>query len=261
MNPSPLLAFALVALVTVATPGPTVMLALSNGSRHGMRLAAVGVAGAVLSDLVLIAAVALGLGALLAASESAFSVLKWLGVAYLVYLGMGLLRSRGPADPSPGEAVGESARHAGRVFAKSLFVALGNPKGYLFFSALLPQFVSPSAPQLPQYLWLACTFALIDLAIMFGYAMVGARRAQPARRRRELAEQALRRHPAGLGGVSGGPAARAASVKTRAGMPAGAWATGPSVRRPTIARRLRRSESGSRGRPRTGRAGRRQHAR
>ncbi len=176
MNPSSLLAFALVALVTVATPGPTVLLAMSTGSRHGMRLAAVGIAGAVLSDFVLITTVALGLGALLAASELAFSVLKWLGVAYLVYLGVGLLRSRGSADLSPGEAGDDKARrHAGRVFSKSLFVALGNPKGYLFFSALLPQFVSPSAPQLPQYLSLACTFALIDLAIMFGYATMGAR--------------------------------------------------------------------------------------
>jgi arginine exporter protein ArgO len=83
MNTSTLLAFALVALVTVVTPGPTVLLALNNGSRHGLRMAATGVLGAVLSDFVLIAAVALGLGALLAASELAFGVLKWLGVVYL----------------------------------------------------------------------------------------------------------------------------------------------------------------------------------
>lgn len=90
-----LLVFALVAFVAIVTPGPTVLLALTNGSRHGVRASFAGMLGAVLSDFVLIAAVALGLGALLVASELWFSIVKWIGVAYLAYLGVKLLRSKG----------------------------------------------------------------------------------------------------------------------------------------------------------------------
>jgi threonine/homoserine/homoserine lactone efflux protein len=95
----PLLIFAVVAFIGIATPGPTVLLALTNGSRFGVRASLPGMAGAVLSDFVLIPAVALGLGALLAASEFWFSVVKWVGVAYLAYLGMHAplhRHSRGP---------------------------------------------------------------------------------------------------------------------------------------------------------------------
>lgn len=167
-----LVLFALAVLVTVATPGPTVLLALSNGARQGLRGAAPGIAGALLSDVLLIAAAACGLGTVLAASETAFSALKLLGAGYLAWLGFGLLRSP-PAGVTHGEpAQGpEAATHR---FRRSLLVALGNPKGLLFFSALLPQFVDPMAPQAAQYLMLGGVFVLIDAAVMVGYALLGA---------------------------------------------------------------------------------------
>ena len=84
------LSFAFIAILTIAIPGPTSLLAFSNGARHGLRAASLGVAGAVLSDLVLIAAVSLGLGVLLATSQLLFSAVKWLGVAYLAGLKFGL---------------------------------------------------------------------------------------------------------------------------------------------------------------------------
>jgi len=168
-------AFALVSFIGIATPGPTVLLALTNGSRFGIRTACLGMAGAVLSDFVLIGAVAVGLGALLAASEFWFSVVKWIGVGYLTFLGVMLLRSKGTLEvlhPGTGGNAGPSSR---AVFLKSFFVAITNPKGYLFFTAFLPQFVMPELPQFPQYLALAVTFALIDFAVMFGYALLGSR--------------------------------------------------------------------------------------
>ena len=94
MSEVTLLAFAIVAFIGIATPGPTVLLALTNGSRYGLRRALPGMAGAMISDFVLIGAVALGLGALLAASEFWFSVVKWLGAGYLTFLGLMLLRSK-----------------------------------------------------------------------------------------------------------------------------------------------------------------------
>jgi len=168
-----LLIFAVVAFISTATPGPTVLLALSNGSRFGVRASLAGMVGAVLSDFVLISAVALGLGALLAASEFWFNVVKWVGVVYLAYLGVRLLRSKGtlavPLDASAAEQ--PSTRG---IFMRSFLVAVTNPKGYLFFSAFLPQFIAPNEPQLPQYVMLAVTFTVIDFAVMFAYAAAGA---------------------------------------------------------------------------------------
>ena len=168
-----LLVFSLVAFVGIATPGPTVLLALTNGSRFGVRASVPGMIGAVLSDFVLIGAVALGLGALLAASEFWFGVVKWVGVAYLAYLGVRLLRSKGVLTvPTEGNAAHASTAKA--VFLRSFLVAATNPKGYLFFSAFLPQFIVPGEPQTPQYAALALTFASIDFAVMLAYAMAGA---------------------------------------------------------------------------------------
>ncbi len=168
-----LLVFSLVAFVGIATPGPTVLLALTNGSRFGVRASLPGMVGAVLSDFALISAVAIGLGALLAASEFWFSVVKWVGVVYLAYLGVRLLRSRGMlAVPDDQNAPAQAS--ASSIFLRSFLVAVTNPKGYLFFSAFLPQFIVPTEPQLAQYLALGITFAAIDFAVMLGYASAGA---------------------------------------------------------------------------------------
>lgn len=169
-----LLAFAAVAFVGIATPGPTVLLALTNGSRYGMRRALPGMVGAMLSDFVLIGAVALGLGTLLAASEFWFTVVKWLGAAYLAFLGVQMLRSTGSIGRAFDEAEAGTAATPKTVFAKSFLVAVTNPKGYLFFSAFLPQFIDPSAPQAEQYVLLALVFAAVDFVVMSGYAALGA---------------------------------------------------------------------------------------
>jgi threonine/homoserine/homoserine lactone efflux protein len=173
MNDITILAFAAVAFIGIATPGPTVLLALTNGSRYGVRRALPGMAGAMLSDFVLIGAVALGLGALLAASEFWFSVVKWVGVAYLAYLGVMLLRSKGTIDQSLSGDASSGSQKPLAIFLKSFLVAVTNPKGYLFFSAFLPQFIAPDAPQVPQYATLAIVFASIDFLVMFGYALLG----------------------------------------------------------------------------------------
>jgi len=170
MNPATLAAFCLVAIVAVVIPGPTVLLALANGSRFGTRRAVYGMLGAVAADVVFVTAVALGLGALLRASEVAFSVIKWVGVAYLAYLGIRLLLSKGKLakleDDDP-----RGSRRA--VFMRCFLVAVTNPKAYLFTGALLPQFIDPTSPQLVQYLIIGTVFCAIDFAIMFAYAAAG----------------------------------------------------------------------------------------
>lgn len=173
------LLFSIVALAAIATPGPTVLLALSNGSRRGVHGALPGILGAVLSDFVLVGAVALGLGTLLAASEFWFSMLKWVGAVYLAWLGVRMLRSKGGSFDAPRANAGEPAagmpKEGRKVFLKSFLVAVTNPKGYLFCSALMPQFIDPAAAQGMQYAVIAVLFASLDAAVMLVYAFVGAR--------------------------------------------------------------------------------------
>ena len=186
MNTATLLVFAFVALVAIATPGPTVLLALANGSRFGVRRSLPGMLGAVASDFVLVGAVALGLGALLAASEFWFSVLKWVGAAYLTWLGIRLLRSQGGLDLSRQEGEVPSGATPRAIFAKSFLVAVTNPKGYLFCSALMPQFIDPGAAQWPQYAAIGIVFAGLDFSVMLAYAVIGARAVKLLRQRAVL---------------------------------------------------------------------------
>lgn len=173
-----LFTFALLAVVVVVTPGPTVLLALSNGSRFGIGAAGFGIMGAALSDGVLIASAGLGLGAVLAASAVLFNVVKWAGVAYLLWLGVQMLRSSGKMGAMPGEPNEQSLSAIQRnltLFRKSFLVAVTNPKGYLFFTAFLPQFLNPSEPLLMQYAQLALVFIAVDMAVMAIYAGLGAK--------------------------------------------------------------------------------------
>lgn len=171
-----LVSFACVALITTGTPGPTVLLALTNGSRYGLRRAGAGIAGAALSDIVLITCAAFGLGAVLAASAFWFGVVKWAGVAYLAWLGVQMLRSAGSFHAGMDDRAGTGADMGGssaQVFRKSLLVAVTNPKGYLFFAAFLPQFITPAQPLAAQYATLALIFVLVDVAVMTAYASLG----------------------------------------------------------------------------------------
>lgn len=130
-----LLAFAMVAFVGIATPAPTVLLALSDGSKFGIPCTLTGMARAILSDFVLIGAVALGLGlgALLAASEFWFNVVKWVGVCYLVFLGFMLLRSRGELDGALQPADRNRATSARSIFLKALWSRRPTPRAICSF--------------------------------------------------------------------------------------------------------------------------------
>ncbi|MEZ5738273.1 MAG: LysE family translocator [Burkholderiaceae bacterium] len=165
--------FSLVALATVATPGPTTLLALNNGARRGLGFALPGIAGAICSDIVLIAAVAGGLGAVLAASVWLFELLRWIGVAYLAWLGWQALRNA--IQPGSAMATSPAPSDPSRaVMRRSFVVAVTNPKGYLFFSALLPSIIDGQTAVLPQYLMLTVIFVVIDATVMLAYAAIGA---------------------------------------------------------------------------------------
>src|SRR5687768_1323361 len=175
MSTTILMLFIVTSFVAIATPGPTVLLALSNGARFGTHAALFGMLGAMLSDLILIGSVSIGLGAVLAASEIAFQILKWIGVVYLLYLGIQLLRTKPESRHAITQAVHATLSHPYHILFKFLHISLTNPKDYLFFSAILPHFVNPQAPQFLQYVLLALTFTAIDGVVMLAYAGSGER--------------------------------------------------------------------------------------
>ncbi len=147
------------------TPGPNSLLALAHGASHGVNRTIFTSLGGALGFTLTIAVCMAGLGALLTASATAFTVLKWIGAAYLIYLGIVTWRS-------PPLAVSVKPRQAlarrRKLFAQGFMAAASNPKGIVFFAAFLPQFIDPGRSQLLQFVILAATF----VAIEFVYELV-----------------------------------------------------------------------------------------
>jgi len=166
------LTYLLATIILSITPGPGVFSSISSGLHHGFRLGVWNGVGMQLANMVYVAVVALGLGALLIASETLFSVVKWIGVAYLIYLGVVTWRT-----PPAGfqEDRDDRATTAWEIFARGFLVNITNPKGIIFFAAIFPQFVDVARPQLVQYVILGATTFVTDLAIMMAYTALAAK--------------------------------------------------------------------------------------
>lgn len=159
-------------IILSVSPGPGVFSSISSGLHHGFRLGWWNGLGMQAANLILVGIVSLGLGAILLASETLFAVVKWLGVAYLIYLGVATWRApaRGFQDDPHDEA--QTARD---VFLRGFFVNITNPKGIIFFAAILPQFIDVARPQPQQYAILAATTFAVDLVVMMGYTALAAK--------------------------------------------------------------------------------------
>src|ERR1700761_5593419 len=140
------LAFVAASAILLAIPGPTVLLVISYALGHGRKPAAAIVAGVALGDLTAMTASMLGMGAILATSATTFTVLRWIGGAYLVYLGAKLWRAPIQAADIDDAAKTNPLRMLGHAYA----VTALNPKSIIFFVAFVPQFVNAARPFLPQ---------------------------------------------------------------------------------------------------------------
>lgn len=145
------------------TPGPNGLLSLTHGACFGFRPTIATAVGGVLGFFLLIAASLAGMGALLAASEQAFTVAKWVGAAYLVYLGVRVWRAPAPAVAVGPEASASRQARPLRMFNQGFLVAVSNPKALIFFAAFLPQFMVPGVPFATQLLVLGGTFVVVEL--------------------------------------------------------------------------------------------------
>ena len=150
-------AFLLITLVLMLTPGPNVTLVIATGATQGARAALITVAGTTVGTALLLAAIAVGLNYILKHALEAFEILRWIGAAYLVWLGVEAWRSAGRSDTV--------VPPSGRVqFWRGMAVALTNPKSIAFFTAFLPQFVDPALPAERQ-LAVMCLFSVLMAAL------------------------------------------------------------------------------------------------
>jgi threonine/homoserine/homoserine lactone efflux protein len=173
-----LLYFAAVLVLTV-TPGPTVLLCISTAVQQGVKAALVSALGSTTAIAGLMMLSMAGLGTVLAASDSLFTALKWLGAAYLAYLGLRSLLSKEADLIVPDDAVQGASKARGlapsALFRRGLLVGASNPKALLFFGALFPQFIEPAAPHAPQFLLMGLTFVVLELFWLLVYACTAAR--------------------------------------------------------------------------------------
>ena len=162
------LTFVAASTVLLFIPGPTVLLVLGYALSQGRRVAVATVAGVALGDLVAMSASLAGLGALVLASAELFIVLKWIGAAYLVWLGIKLFRS---PPPDVATASDDSVTARG-VFGHAALVTALNPKSIIFFIAFVPQFVDPGAALVPQFVIMTATFVGLAAANALVYALL-----------------------------------------------------------------------------------------
>ena len=167
-----LLMFILAGWLLNLTPGPDVLYIVSNALKSGVRAGIVAALGIVSGCFVHVFAAALGVGALLATSATAFTVLKWVGAAYLMWMGVKLLLATGGSAVVP--LAGVASREPvdlGRVFRQGFLTNVLNPKVALFFLAFVPQFIAPGTEdKVTAFLLLGLLFNVNSLPINFGYA-------------------------------------------------------------------------------------------
>jgi len=168
------LAFFAASWLISLSPGAGAISCMAAGMRYGYARAMWNIAGLQVGVMFVLAIVALGLGAVIAASTTLFTAIKWAGAAYLVYLGV--MQWRAPASPVTADAndAGDDGTRS-RLMLRGFLVNATNPKAIVFMLAVMPQFIDPHAPQLPQYLICGATLFFTDLVVMSGYTGLAAK--------------------------------------------------------------------------------------
>lgn len=187
MDLSTWLAFFAASWAISLSPGAGAVAAMSAGVNHGFARGYFMTFGLVLGILTQVAVVGAGLGALIAASSLAFAIVKWLGVAYLVYLG--IRQWRAPAQPLvAAEATAGAQRQVSRraLVLRGWMINAVNPKGTVFLLAVVPQFLELAHPLAPQYATIGATLMFTDLVVMAGYTVLAAKVLRLLRSARQL---------------------------------------------------------------------------
>lgn len=172
MHLSVWLAFLVASILIAITPGAGAVTSISTGLRHGVLAALRAIAGLQTALTLQLIVVAAGLGALLATSATAFLIVKLLGASYLIWLGWQKWHAPPVPLDSDDDTTGKTMRG---LYRQGILVNLTNPKAIVFIAALVPQFIDPQQPQLPQFVIIGLTMCGVDTIVMTGYASLAAR--------------------------------------------------------------------------------------
>jgi homoserine/homoserine lactone efflux protein len=184
VNPATWWLFAGTETVLCLTPGPAVLFVLSSALRSGTRKSVFSNLGILAANTVYFVLSAAGVGSLLLASSDLFFAIKWIGAAYLIFLGLRALFGKTHVLSA---AAPQKETRPWRMFADGFILQASNPKAIVFFTALLPQFVDPRLPIAPQMTILAMTSVAIEFCVLFGYAVAAGRASEIAREPRYAA--------------------------------------------------------------------------
>lgn len=169
--------FAPVAVLIALSPGPNNFCALNHGIRHGVRAAVVGTTGRAVAYTCFLIVSAIGLGAMLLASETAFTLIKWVGAGYLIYLGIRSWRSRVfsglDLQDNPSRSGKQPTAPYSKLILQEFWVGISNPKAILLFAAVFPQFIKPGQSTTEQFVYLGAIYLLAEYAASFVYAVFG----------------------------------------------------------------------------------------
>ncbi|WP_264986377.1 LysE family translocator [Komagataeibacter swingsii] len=151
-------------------PGPNMMHVMSTSTRYGFLRSVSVMAGCVLAIVLVVIASLAGMAGVLAASPRLFAVLRMIGAAYMVFLGIQAWRARDTAGDSRADPSSMPTVAMRDLFRDGFLTGISNPKLLLFAAAFLPQFVNPAAARMPQYVTLVATFAMVEVACYLAYA-------------------------------------------------------------------------------------------
>lgn len=168
-----LIYLAAVAVFFATPPDTSQLLIISNSIRYGLRKSVFTIAGDLSANCLQMTGAAFGLAAIIATSASAFIWIKWLGVAYLVWIGLQLILSKEHKTDVQANASGQRFR----LFKQGFVTSMANPFAVVFFGALFPQFIDPASPVLPQLFILGLTYIVVDGTILLLWGWAGIRAA------------------------------------------------------------------------------------
>jgi homoserine/homoserine lactone efflux protein len=167
--------FLVTTVMLIMAPGPSAITVAGQGASHSVKKAFLGVLGIATADVIFFSLSATGIASLILASNLLFSVIKWFGVAYLLYLGITAFFSKSGAIRINAKAEKTSLS---KLFYKGLVVQLANPKALMYFSALLPQFIDPKEPILFQLFLMGSTCFIADILVYSLFSLMGDRLAK-----------------------------------------------------------------------------------
>ena len=159
------IAFVTAVLILMSTPGPSQLLVLSNTIGNGFRRTTFTIAGDLSANLIQMAVASVGLVSLIQNSKQFFTLVKWAGVLYLVYLGIKLILSKTNQDLS----VSKKGRSSNSLYWQGFSTSMANPKAVVFFAALFPQFINPGEPLFLQFIILSITYLTLDGMVLSLY--------------------------------------------------------------------------------------------